>query len=149
MMKIVFLDIDGVLNSRQSLPLDAGSMHPPLISKLNRLLQETGANVVISSSWRMHTPLNELANYLVKSGFEYPERIIGATRYLDGRRSRGYEITLWLRQVKGCVDSFVVLDDVAAGLDEVNGNVVVTDNRIGLSDKNVENAIKILNEGNA
>jgi hypothetical protein len=49
MAKIIFLDIDGVLN--------AGCDDEPFIfsecaQRLNRIIQETGAQVVLSSAWR-------------------------------------------------------------------------------------------------
>jgi hypothetical protein len=53
-MKIIFLDIDGVLNSRQTpnprkLPYVVDKR---LLSRLKHLLDKTGAKIVLSSSWR-------------------------------------------------------------------------------------------------
>ncbi|HUU87672.1 MAG TPA: HAD domain-containing protein [Candidatus Glassbacteria bacterium] len=49
MNKIIFLDFDGVLNYRDRF----GELVPSCVKTLSKLLIETGAKVVISSSWRM------------------------------------------------------------------------------------------------
>ena len=58
-MKIIFLDIDGVLNCedgyREGLCEYVGghqSFYPPSKDLINLLIEETGAKIVISSSWR-------------------------------------------------------------------------------------------------
>jgi hypothetical protein len=54
-MKVVFLDIDGVLNCTKTknprkFPY---VVDPKLLARLNRLLERTAAKVVLSSSWRL------------------------------------------------------------------------------------------------
>ena len=53
-MKVIFLDIDGVLNCKQTpnprkFPF---IVDPVLLGRLNRLLGLTDAKVVLSSNWR-------------------------------------------------------------------------------------------------
>jgi HAD domain in Swiss Army Knife RNA repair proteins len=53
-MKIIFLDIDGVLNCKgtpnpRKFPY---IVDPKLLNRLQRLLERTGAEVVLSSTWR-------------------------------------------------------------------------------------------------
>jgi len=53
-MKVIFLDIDGVLNSKNTpnprkLPYIVDSR---LLARFKRLLDRTGAKVVLSSTWR-------------------------------------------------------------------------------------------------
>jgi histidinol phosphatase-like enzyme len=53
-MKVIFLDIDGVLNSKQTpnprkFPF---IVDHALLERLKHLLQLTGAEVVLSSNWR-------------------------------------------------------------------------------------------------
>ena len=58
MRKIVFLDIDGVLNSKETLKRCGGGIlgiDPYLVSIFNHIILETDAEIVISSSWR-HSP---------------------------------------------------------------------------------------------
>lgn len=61
MMKIIFLDIDGVLNTKywykhmdKSTVKDkyGYAFDPNAVSNLKRIIDETGANIVISSSWK-------------------------------------------------------------------------------------------------
>jgi HAD domain in Swiss Army Knife RNA repair proteins len=52
--RIIFLDIDGVLNCKRTpnprkLPY---IVDPPLLERFKRLLERTGAEVVLSSTWR-------------------------------------------------------------------------------------------------
>lgn len=64
-MKIIFLDIDGVLNhedfyrERFEKRYDDGAIEhpyseidPKTVQRLNKIIEETGANIVISSTWR-------------------------------------------------------------------------------------------------
>ena len=53
-MKVIFLDIDGVLNcskthNPRNLPY---VIDPKLLKRFERLLERTGAKVVLSSTWR-------------------------------------------------------------------------------------------------
>lgn len=60
-MKIIFLDIDGVLNCQEAYEKgfckyndDYGQdFYPPSTDLLNQLIEETEAKIVISSTWRM------------------------------------------------------------------------------------------------
>ena len=134
-MKVIFLDIDGVLNYR-----GVSDVCPKAVSLLNDLLEKTEANIVISSSWRIYMSMIRIRDELVGAGFGFPERIIGSTPYVP-ERERGYEIKLWLKQVP--VDKFVILDD----RDDV-GNLfpflVKTDTFIGLQQTHVDKALGIL-----
>jgi hypothetical protein len=61
-MKVVFLDIDGVLNCKKTKnPRNFPYVvDPKLLGRLNRLLDRTAAKVVLSSSWRLD-PIGILA----------------------------------------------------------------------------------------
>lgn len=134
-MKVIFLDIDGVLNYR-----NMRDICPNAVSLLNDLVEKTGANIVISSSWRISVSMIRICEELVEAGFRFPERVIGGTPCVP-ERERGYEIKLWLKQVP--VDRFVILDDC----DDV-GNLfpflVKTDTFIGLQQAHIDKASTIL-----
>lgn len=115
-MKVIFLDVDGVLNTKKtkdrvSFPpwgqkfrgLDNGK-----VRRVSKLALETGAKVVISSTWREYMDLDELRGLLSKRGFR--AEIIGKTPH--GGMTRGEEIQGWI-DLNGMPDSFVVLDDIA------------------------------------
>ena len=55
-MKLIFLDIDGVLNDR-AFHEDAQSntIKPECVAHFNRLIHETGASVILTSAWRCLT----------------------------------------------------------------------------------------------
>lgn len=58
MKKIIFLDIDGVLNSKDTIQRSTRGVigiDPYLVALLNRIVIPTGAEIVLSSSWR-HSP---------------------------------------------------------------------------------------------
>jgi len=63
-VNVVFLDLDGVLNSRAwwnlgrscGLPWPVNQFDPNAVQRLNRLLSESGARVVLSSAWRTTSP---------------------------------------------------------------------------------------------
>lgn len=74
-MRIVFLDIDGVLNHSatrgamwsedEPLPIPIA---PECMARLNRLIAETGAKIVISSSWRLFARWEDLGPALMRHG---------------------------------------------------------------------------------
>jgi len=50
-MNIVFLDIDGVLNQNGSMDFPP-ALDTAKVGNLNLILENTNANIVISSTWR-------------------------------------------------------------------------------------------------
>ena len=63
-MKVLFLDIDGVLNSDRTLYEDI-SLENDLIMNLKDIIDKTGAKIILSSSWRViPTALQKLMNRL-------------------------------------------------------------------------------------
>lgn len=155
-MNIIFLDIDGVLNSRQSMlkkhqtteyPItkieDKTTWPDPiLVSRLNKIIEITDSNIVISSVWRS-LGLDRIIEILEKVGVK--SKVIGITAKLSGL-SRGEEIQNWLdfsSQVI-TISNFVILDD-DSDMPGLESNLVKTDNEVGLQDEDVEKAIEILN----
>ncbi|MBV9554882.1 MAG: hypothetical protein JO032_19040, partial [Alphaproteobacteria bacterium] len=102
-MKVIFLDIDGVLNSKQTpnprkFPF---IVDPVLLARLERLIALTGAQPVLSSNWR-YDPVGMLA----VEHFRIP--FIGAVPD-EPDKSRCDEIRDWLRAHPD-VDRFIVID---------------------------------------
>ena len=54
MKKVIFLDVDGVLNSAKTLYEDS-SLEDNLILNLKELVNKTEAKIILSSSWRLST----------------------------------------------------------------------------------------------
>lgn len=108
-MKVIFLDVDGVLNSMESVLLfrHTNTLDPVRVGMVARLCEETDAKIVVSSSWRGHT-LQNTKDSLAEAGAEsLVPLIIGQTPRIPGKR--GHEIAAWLLGNK--VDGYVILDD--------------------------------------
>ncbi len=110
-MKIIFLDIDGVLNSDEYFDkiknLNINGIENDIdISKiilLKKSLDETGAKIVLTSSWRYTRKAQELKQLLLSYGI-----IVDCTPFIDNER--GIEIKKWLQEHND-VQDFVILDD--------------------------------------
>jgi len=123
-MRIIFLDFDGVLNSREffianrDLIRGATSFLQRGIAELNsesvRLMsdfaQEMNAGVVISSSWRTLHSLGEINEMLIQTGWQ--TRLPFSVTPRDKHGFRGNEIIDWLSDFGMVnVESFVIFDD--------------------------------------
>ena len=155
MNKLVFLDIDGVLDTYKSHYM----LDSVLLDRLGNILGRTGAWIVVSSSWRCENVpdtvefLTDYDNPRVGSNpFPFTDRIVGVTPILytvvdddiDRPATRGEEITAYLK-AHPC-DNYVILDDC----DEMQGDqrlhLVLVNDEIGLTDNDVEKAVSILNQ---
>lgn len=143
-MKIVFLDFDGVLNchlyltgvrwTNDELMLDTAA-----IERVNRLLEASGAKVVISSSWRHGWCQRRLEQMLKLRGFL--GEVLGTTPMSAGT-CRGHEIQAWLDKNPG-VESFVILDD-DSDMDLLMDRLVRTTFADGILDSHVDRALAVL-----
>lgn len=151
-MIIIFLDIDGVLNHvdtrYEDIPLRRKNgeklqvpVDPDCMTRLNRLIAQTGASIVISSSWRLFVSLEELGSALFCCGLV--AGIVGETPNLgNGRIDRGTEIAAWLARHPG-VASFVILD-VCSDMGNLRSLLIQTDPFVGLDDRDVDRARQLL-----
>jgi hypothetical protein len=110
--RIIFLDIDGVLNCKRTpnprkLPY---IVDPPLLDRFKRLVDQTGADVVLSSTWRY-----DPAGLFSAKHWGIP--FIDVIPDMPGKPRRD-EILAWLKTQEG-VRRFAVLDDEDDGLDEL------------------------------
>lgn len=164
-MKIVFLDIDGVANSKEffakrgSISYDHGrddygrdQLDPAVMTRLNKLVDVTGAKIVISSTWRRIWDLSQIGKMMADTGFKHVNAIIDCTS-IDAHGSRGNEIQEWLdleseRKIinpgHDAVTDFVIIDDDNDMTQGQQGNFVQTNGKIGFSDNDLQKAILIL-----
>lgn len=150
-MKIIFLDIDGVLNSHQYDLCRGecdGNIDASRLPLLKQLIMHTGAQVVLTSSWRKHwdpkgTCADDVGRELIYTFSKHGIALFDRTPEINNDRAK--EIRAWLCAHPE-VDTFVVFDDVKFGWGEFDSNVVKTDYRIGrgLEQKHIEKAINIL-----
>ena len=159
-MKVLFLDIDGVLNSEKSCKANGKKLHndnPHImhIRWLNYIISKTQAKIVISSTWRNSAYYGQMGRFLEECGLI--GEVIAQTPKLDA--FRGTEIKTWLLEHKDKIikykdstwyshkepiESFVILDDDSDMID-MSPALVLTNERFGLTKKTATEAIKILN----
>ncbi len=144
-MKVVFLDIDGVLNSVDWMIKSAGTfdnnqIDPDTVVRLNQITDTTGAKIVVSSVWRVLPTFDQLQRMLKAYGIT--AEVIDATpeNVASGEGSRELEILAWLSSNE--VDQFLIIDD--EGMDKLKAHHVKTDTQSGLLDLHVPHAIAIL-----
>jgi len=153
-MKVIFLDNDGVIclsnnwGGRTKKWAKYRSANPELskllsdapvdvrfddfdkksIMILNEVLQETGAEIVVSSDWRFHASLEELGEYYTSQGiskkpigitkklgqFDEPENFPW-TRQFELEQSRSLEILQYLNDHPE-ITKWVAVDDLNMGI---------------------------------
>lgn len=159
-MKVIFLDVDGVLNSEVSreqernnfdnwMEHEVSEMH---VNNLKKIVDATGAQIVLSSSWRFDHPKATGRDFIVDPLMKVLDRklkavgldIIDVTPDLRGK-IRGAEIQDWLDRHSE-VERFVILDDDVDMKDEQKPFFVNTTFKNGLTDELANKAIEILNK---
>jgi len=147
-MRVIFLDVDGVLNTQDIIHNADRSKHwsethldPERIALLDQIVERTGAVCVLSSSWRILVPVDDFEQLLAARGFR--GRIIDRTGSCG---NRGNEIRDWLLEHPE-VERFAVLDDDSQDMEAVKDHLVLTSFERGLEPKHVEEVIKRLEEG--
>lgn len=152
--KVIFLDVDGVLNSNDTEDVFKGfiGLDYSGIKLLREIIDATRAEIVLVSTWKIgwskdnKESQNDLANYLDARLAEEGLRIMDKT---EGSVSdRGTGIVDWLS--KHHTESWIVLDDeIFPDYEEcgIMPHLVKTSFYDGgLKEKHVELAIKILNK---
>ena len=145
---IIFLDIDGVLNTTVSADFKDFHFDPTSVSFVRKLIKETNAKVVVSSTWRLTSSWLEMHQLLHVAGLGrcvYPGDD-WRTKSLGGKR--GDEIQEWLDRNEGKYKGYVILDDDCDMLDSQFGNFVYTDHFSGVGFREFSRAMKILDPHN-
>ena len=164
LIKLMFLDIDGVLNSEtfyknksenelfkeEGYPLC--EIDPSAIEKINIIIRQTGTKVVISSSWRLGRTIKYLQDIFNKKGCI--GTIVGVTPHLkytgsDNTVPRGCEIEEYLNtnfnyDVKTNI-KYVIIDDDIDMLFYQKDHFLQTTEYDGITDVIVTKAINLLN----
>lgn len=158
-MKIIFLDIDGVLNSRAydrkrnwDEQTDIDETRLPLIKEI---VDATGAKIVLSSTWRQYwdrdtNRCDEDGLYINKTFGKFGLSIFDKTPDLGIATVRMDEISKWLKDTDEEIESFVIIDDYRYGWGDLSEHFVKTEPnfRLGIEKEHVEKAIEILNQIN-
>lgn len=153
-MKVIFLDIDGVLNNlysgiRRKKPRD--DFDDDKMQILKKLYAASGAKIVLISSWRFDMSID---NVFKKYGMEIFDRV---PRSPDSFRPD--EIGMFMELHEGEIEGYVILDDESTGYSEEQMNhAIITKENFdqdvraeysyfeGLREKHIDWALAILNK---
>jgi hypothetical protein len=162
-MKVIFLDIDGVINSNfwveshQQEISDGTLIDKEKIELVAKIVDKTSAALVMHSGWRfwfdntmkpIRKEAQNLIDLLVDSGLsiyamtpDLTTEEIRKTKMFS--KVKASEIILWLNQNPN-IDKWIVLDDIDLHNDELAIRQVRTNAEIGLTEKDVDKAIELL-----
>ena len=152
-MKVIFLDIDGVLNHQkhyewlietdEPTPMQRTypytEFNPESCRLLNEIIWETGAEIVVSSSWRLdgEARLNSLFKY-----FGLP-KIYSTTPCLN--TARGIEIGAWLAAHPEVTNYVIFDDDEDMNAEQMPFFIKTNPYEDGLNESCKDKAIELLN----
>ena len=174
-MNLIFLDVDGVLNTHQPLEerVMCGKLHASKVRRLNLLIQETDARIVLSSAWRYLVHRGEMnltgLGWLLRShgaidclvGITRPDTMErpkwdGSTPWQPCNNERGQQIREWIdnneehwrletphRQPER-VERYVVIDDLDLGISEAKHPFVHVNGQRGFTWADYDKALEIL-----
>lgn len=164
MEKIIFLDIDGVLNSAQSLihfkafgyptkikqaylktgEIDCPYFDPISVSLLKAIVKTLGAKIVISSTWRLNCSMQDFNLIFNYYGFNTEDVIIGKTH--NRGDSRSTQIKDWVSDNN--ILDFIIIDDIhESNWDEdLREKLINVNGDVGFNMINVKQILKICNK---
>ncbi|MDE5720318.1 MAG: hypothetical protein K2I34_06100 [Paramuribaculum sp.] len=150
---IVFLDFDGVLNTdryQAQLAVDRkpgkdawGPLFDPgAVANLCRIIDSTGAGIVISSSWRYLHSVGSLRMMWAVRGL--PGEIVDTLPCGATYISRGEDIECWLDQHDR--PGHVIIDDLDDFHPSQHDRYVEINPIVGITESDAQKAIEILKE---
>lgn len=155
--RIIFLDIDGVLINEECLRAGNQNAHPDCVAALNWLTRQSGAGLVVTSTWRIR-------------GFGYIQTMFRRW-HIDGQvidmtprmeefakpgasfwksAGREAEIREWFRVRFQRSDErveYVILDDEPGLIGSLVDRLVQTTHYSGLTMKEAQQALEMLSSG--
>ena len=154
---IIFLDIDGVLNSgksfrkNQKLGVPQSCIDLPYkdhVEALNMIIDRCDAYLVITSTWRLYFSLRSLDKIFYLCGIR-GDRIIDKTEDLsmtDGDHGvkRSVEIEKYIKNNSDKIKNYVIIDDDCDA--KIKNHFVKTEFHCGLNEGSARLAIKILGD---
>lgn len=155
--RVVFLDVDGVLNytlwylddrNPGNLNGEEGDIDPLCVERINILCEKLSAKIVVSSDWRVCTNWqSRLEKAGLKNIIDKTPITIWGTYGKTYHFTRGEEIQMWL-EAHLSVKNYVIIDDREDMCSyQINHFVKINPYR-GLTDEDLEKAFEILNNPN-
>ena len=143
-MKVIFVDVDGVLNSDDFIDSVKGKQDIDIktVLLLKRAIEETGAKIVMDTSFRYTKSFLKVQEILLQNGIMFDK-----TPFIDNER--GKEIKQYLSKHKD-IEDYILLDDVVFPDfdDELLNHLIKMDDTNtrgigkGLQEKDVEEIIR-------
>jgi len=155
-MKVIFLDIDGVLNSNfwndthQKEISDGTLIDEEKVILLGQLIRNTNAKIVLHSGWKfwfnseikpLRREAEELISMLEKEGIkiydvtpDYTTEEIRKSKKFSLVKAR--EILAWISQHDN-IEKWIVIDDLDLHNEEIERHQIFTDASLGLTAENV------------
>lgn len=169
--KIIFLDIDGVLNSEDwfnkfIMNVKSGNTYngqnnmidPDAINRVVKICKETGARIVISSSWRLNT-----ITETIKDMYRYVD-FLPLLKYIVGITPRispgcyGKEIQSWIDNCKNNSEytnteienkiKYIIISNSTEILDSQMNNFIQTKTSYGITDDIANTIINMFKNSN-
>jgi len=157
-MKVIFLDIDGVLNSEKFLENNKNqAIDRNSVSILKNIIDKTGGVIVMSSGWRLWfddnmLPQDGYSQCLYKILCEFNIKLFGktpdfSTEEIRTRKTfshvKAKEITAWINEHK-FVDKYAVIDDLDLKNEEINAHLVRVNGQVGITEYDARRVIDML-----
>lgn len=150
-MKVLFLDVDGVLNNyhtKDRAPCGLLGLDVINLMNLQHIVENVDVSIILSSDWRLdRNKVNGMFDYLVTRLSEYNIKILDTTIDTGCYTARGFEISEYLKNHPE-IDNYVILDDrnfPDFDLYGLRNNFIKTNAYLGLTILDAESAINILN----
>ncbi len=145
-MKLIFLDIDGVLNSATGKEPYVSDMEVEKLKLLKKIIDDSGSSGVVITSDRRYSKVDMEDKTEAFDQFEI--FIVGETRRPnqdDLEDNRGKQIMDYLSSSKEDIDRIVILDDNDDGISNFFEEEFILVNRFfGLNKDVYQKALKIL-----
>ena len=145
MKKLIFLDIDGVLNISEKVYSTIREVEPELVQRFNMMINDHDYYFVLSSIWK------NLENYGFGPTIETLRDIgLDTSRYIGSTPTtklynvaRGDEIYEWLRDYDDIIESYVIVDNNDIS-DNLRHRFIKIDDKVGLTEEDVETIVNLM-----
>ena len=151
-MNVIFLDIDGVLNTdrwealclSEDIELEDKfgiTFDDISIANLRTIISRTNASIVIHSTWKLHHDVEWFVD--MWNTRNLPGFIISITPNIAPDYDKHNEISMWLK-LHPQISQYVILDDEKEFVSPLSEHHILIDGLCGITMSNAEKAIKLL-----
>lgn len=141
---VIFLDIDGVVHPVQ-VTREYQFFRRDKMSLLRHLVQQSNAQIVLSSAWRLQPRTMSIVNQqLIRHGLD---KVIDKTADFGVAGKRSAEILHWVKQNEP--SAWIAIDDIDLACDEsrLANHFIHTNSQIGLTAEQCERGLRLLRMG--